>query len=158
MELELWLMRHGEAAGADAAGSDAERPLTERGRRQVQQIACWLAERTPAPEVVWHSPLKRARQTAELIATEFAIRAEEQPVLAPGMDAAALLSALTMRNIERAVCVGHQPDVGQVLQELIGGGRIRIPPGVCAAVVFSGPIVVGAGALRWLTDPLLFDA
>jgi phosphohistidine phosphatase len=156
VELELWLMRHGEAAGSDASGTDHGRPLTERGRQQVQQFARWLAERAQAPDVVWHSPLRRARETAELMAAEFDLTAVEQIVLSPGMRADRLLEALAARTVMRAVCVGHQPDIGGALRDMIGGGRLLISPGTCAAVVFTGPIVAGAGSLRWLSDPAWF--
>lgn len=153
MELELWLMRHGEAADPDAATSDHERPLTERGRQQVRQFARWMVERSAPPDVIWHSPLRRARQTAESIAAEFSMSAVEQTALAPGMQAGRLLDALASQGVFRAVCVGHQPDIGAALRDIIGGGRLQIAPGTCAAVTFSGPIAVGAGSLRWLADP-----
>ncbi|HUQ71562.1 MAG TPA: histidine phosphatase family protein [Planctomycetaceae bacterium] len=156
MELELWLMRHGEAAGADTSGTDHGRPLTEHGQQQVQQFARWLAGRVPAPDIVWHSPLRRARETAELMAAEFTLAVSEQPVLSPGMRADRLLEALAARTVTRAVCVGHQPDIGGALRDMIGGGRLLVPPGTCAAVVFTGPIVAGAGSLRWLADPAWF--
>jgi phosphohistidine phosphatase SixA len=156
LELELWLMRHGEAAGSDSAGSDASRPLTERGQRQVQQFARWVAERSAPPDLIWYSPLVRARQTAELVAEEFQLTAEEQSVLSPGMDAETLLRKLAGHSVSRVICVGHQPDIGQALGEIIRGGRMSVSPGTCASVVFAGPIVSGAGTLRWLADPAWF--
>ena len=156
MELELWLMRHGEAADADASGSDHGRPLTERGRRQVRQFAQWLAERQAVPDLVWHSPLRRARETAELLAEEFQMTASEQPLLSPGMKADSLLSRLAAQAVTRAVCVGHQPDIGAALRDMIGGGRVSVSPGTCAGVGFTGPLVIGAGSLRWLADPAWF--
>ena len=156
MELELWLMRHGEAADPDAFGSDHERALTERGRRQVRELGLWLAARIAPPEVIWHSPLRRARETAKVMAEEFATEALEQPVLAPGMRAESLLAELAARSVSRALCVGHQPDIGRALSELIGGGRMSIAPGTCAAVAFRGPIIACAGSLRWFADAAWF--
>jgi phosphohistidine phosphatase len=154
--LELWLMRHGEAE--HSAGSDGERALSERGRQQVRQFARWMAGRVPAPDLVWHSPLRRARETAELIADEYGVLSDlqEQSLLAPGLQAYRLVSALAERAVTRVVCVGHQPDIGRALADLVGGSRILIPPGLCAGVVFTGPITVGAGSLRWLADPAWF--
>ena len=68
--MKLWLARHGEAADTGHASSDHARQLTDLGRRQVSQLTRWLLEREEAPELILHSPLVRARQTAETIAGE----------------------------------------------------------------------------------------
>jgi len=75
----LVLVRHGEstwvAEGRFQGGQDP--PLSELGRRQAELVAARLAARdrgTPLPiplgppAGIWHSPLARARTTAEVIA------------------------------------------------------------------------------------------
>ncbi|MDX1965792.1 MAG: phosphohistidine phosphatase SixA [Planctomycetaceae bacterium] len=153
--LEVWIMRHGEAADPDQAASDAERPLTELGRRQVGGLARWLMARTAPPERILHSALKRARQTANLFADELQALdlLQESAVMAPGMTAQRLLQELAATADSRVLCVGHQPDIGRCVAEMIGGGRFTIAPGFCAAITFRGPIVVGAGSLQWVCDP-----
>jgi broad specificity phosphatase PhoE len=64
----LYLVRHGESAGNVNLGlrrSD-DPPLTERGRAQAARAAAALAELRI--EGVCSSPLRRARETAEIIA------------------------------------------------------------------------------------------
>lgn len=61
--MTLWLLRHGEAE--PRARSDAERPLTERGRKEVRRSAERLRGRALAHILV--SPYLRAQQTAELV-------------------------------------------------------------------------------------------
>src|SRR5689334_22981383 len=64
----LYLVRHGESAGNVNAGlrrSD-DPPLTERGRAQATRAAAALAARRL--HGVRSSPLRRARETAEIIA------------------------------------------------------------------------------------------
>lgn len=153
--LEVWIMRHGEAADPDQAASDAERALTELGRRQVAGLARWLMARTAPPERILHSSLKRARQTANIFAEEFqsADLLQESPTMSPGMTAQRLLQELAATTDSRVLCVGHQPDIGRCVAEMISGGRFTIPPGFCAAVTFSGPIAVGAGSLQWVCHP-----
>jgi len=156
MGLELWLMRHGEAEDADRAGSDAERGLTERGRRQCAAVGQWLAERTGPPQLILHSPLKRARETAEAFSHGTPLQAE--PELGPGMRADRLLNALNELGLSRVACVGHQPDIGQCLVDCIGSSRVQIPPGTLAVVTFSSATaVIGGGALRGLLDPAWFS-
>ena len=66
----LLLVRHGETE-ANRLGrylGRADPDLTERGRSQVAV----LAERLPKPDLVVSSPLRRARQTADALATSLA--------------------------------------------------------------------------------------
>jgi phosphohistidine phosphatase SixA len=156
--LELWIMRHGEAVSPEEASSDAERSLTDFGRRQVAGLARWLQGRIELPEQIWHSPLRRARQTATVVAEELGIvdRLREVRVMSPGMSAERLLRELSAIPATPILCVGHQPDVGRCVSELIGGGRFDIPPGFCACVAFRGPLAVGAGSVQWVADPNWF--
>ena len=158
--MTLWLGRHGVAVDPDAAGSDFDRALSGFGRQQVSQMARWLLMREPPPELVLHSPLVRARQTAETIAGEISggVVILEESLLAPGFSTAALLHRLKESGVSRVVCIGHQPDIGRGLSEITGGGRALISPGTMAGVEFHGPTVIGAGSLRWLADPSWFGA
>lgn len=63
--MNLFLIRHAHAVTAD---ENAERPLSERGRADLQRVAAFF--RTNGllrPAQLWHSPLMRARETAELL-------------------------------------------------------------------------------------------
>jgi phosphohistidine phosphatase len=60
--LHLFLVHHGDAVGPDV---DFRRPLSERGRADVDRIAADAAARGVKPAVVWHSGKLRAKQTAE---------------------------------------------------------------------------------------------
>jgi phosphohistidine phosphatase len=59
----LYLVHHGDALGPDV---DPMRPLSDRGRVEVETLARQAAERGARPAVIWHSGKLRARQTAEL--------------------------------------------------------------------------------------------
>ena len=61
--MTLWLLRHGEAE--PRARSDAERPLTEQGRKEVRRSAEHLRGRPLTHILV--SPYLRAQQTAEIV-------------------------------------------------------------------------------------------
>src|SRR5688572_18411751 len=64
--MDLVLVRHAEPVRIVAAEGPADPPLTERGVRQAQAAAGWLAEETF--DAIYASPLRRARETGELIA------------------------------------------------------------------------------------------
>jgi phosphohistidine phosphatase len=156
--LRLWLGRHGEASDPDTAATDFDRVLTPFGRTQVSQLTRWLITREESPELILHSPLVRARQTAEIIASEIPSGAilMEEPLLSPGFSTPTLLRHLSQAGSQRIVCIGHQPDIGRSLSEIVGGGRAAIAPGTLAGIEFQGITSVGAGTLRWLADPSWF--
>jgi phosphohistidine phosphatase len=58
----LFLVHHGDAVGPDV---DPMRPLSVRGRVEVDMLAQKAAQRGAKPDVIWHSGKLRARQTAE---------------------------------------------------------------------------------------------
>src|SRR4029079_8118500 len=60
--MHLFLVHHGDAVGPDV---DHRRPLSERGRADVERLATEAATRGVKPAIVWHSGKLRARQTAE---------------------------------------------------------------------------------------------
>lgn len=70
----LFVVRHGEA---DAWGA-----LTDRGAGQSRLLGKRLAERRVPVDVVWHSPLPRAEESAQLVAGELSgVLVDEAPEL-----------------------------------------------------------------------------
>ncbi|MBQ4517306.1 MAG: histidine phosphatase family protein [Clostridia bacterium] len=74
--LELILVRHGETTGnlRPTALGTTDLPLTERGRRQASTLARVLG--LVPPTAIYTSPLKRAVETAEIIAKPHHMMAE----------------------------------------------------------------------------------
>ena len=71
--MNLLLARHGESewiVRGDEAGFNS--PLTDRGRWQARLLGRWLAA-NQGIDVVYASPLIRARETAEIIASELGL-------------------------------------------------------------------------------------
>jgi phosphohistidine phosphatase len=156
--MRLWLARHGDAVGIDEAGSDFERRLSELGRAQMAQVGQWLKSRAEPPDLILHSPLLRAAETAAILRRELdpQIPKNEEPLLSPGLRCEQLLAKLAARTEAVVLCVGHQPDIGRCLAEILGGGRYAISPGAIAAIDFPQVIAPSGGQLRWLLDPAWF--
>jgi alpha-ribazole phosphatase len=72
------LLRHGETAMAGLFCGHSDPPLNDAGREQIDRAASMLAER---PKVIYASDLKRARQSAELIASHFDLPVHLRPAL-----------------------------------------------------------------------------
>lgn len=66
--MELLLIRHGESEAdlIDVHEGRADFSLTEKGVIQATMMATYVAENYP-PELILSSPLKRAKQTAEIL-------------------------------------------------------------------------------------------
>src|SRR5437868_170190 len=126
----LYLLRHGIADWPNWTRPDDERPLTEKGARQVQRVARALAKKGVKPELILSSPLPRARQTAEITAEALGLKVTEDPTLAPGFDAAGLQRLLSERGGKDLMLVGHEPDFSSVIKSLTGGSVVMAKAGI----------------------------
>ena len=116
--------------------------MTERGERQARAAGMALARLEATFEVVLFSPKARARQTAELAASEWSEQQRERlhahPPLAGGFDAPQALDALSAISPDgRALLVGHEPDLSRVVGDLTGG-RVDLKKGGLAVVRLEG--------------------
>ncbi len=90
--MELYLLRHGEADWPDWNKSDDERPLTKRGKKEMQEVAKFLGRLKVRPDLIVTSPLPRASQTAE-IAADY-LKANHEP------DFTTVISGLTGASLK----------------------------------------------------------
>ena len=112
MDLIIW--RHAEA---EDGVPDLQRKLTAKGRKQAERVAQWLLQRLPSRFALIASPALRAQQTAQALGLP--IKTDKS--LAPGAAPAAIIKACGWPDYKSAaVVVGHQPDLGLVLAEVLG--------------------------------------
>jgi phosphohistidine phosphatase len=173
--LDLLLLRHGIAEERGGAVPDAARALTVRGRERSRAVLDRLAERGLRAGRLLASPLRRARETAELaVAAGLAPALELAESLAPGGDALAALP-LWLESVPAAagrrpclLLVGHEPDLGDLAARLIGAppgslelrkaglAALRLPAsGVPAAAGDPAAGLAGRAVLRSLLTPRL---
>lgn len=152
----VYFVRHGIAEEADAwQGSDAERPLTTKGRAKMVDAGKRLADLEIKPDAIVTSPLVRARQTAEIVAK--ALRASgaltEDERLAGGFNRHGLAGILKdYVSAKSVMLVGHEPAMSAVIGHAIGDGRVEMKKGAVACVEFSDP-ASPRGELLWLAPP-----
>jgi phosphohistidine phosphatase len=160
--MRVLLVRHAIAEDAPAgtgARADAERALSEEGRRRMRRIATAIAGLEGELALIATSPLLRARQTAELLAAAYdgAPAVAETAELAPDGRAPALLRLLQQqRSLAAVALVGHEPNLS-LFAGLLLAGRERsllvLKKGGAAAIDFPGRIAAGAGVLLWHLTP-----
>lgn len=148
--MKLFFVRHGNADWPDWTGSDDERPLTRKGRKQTGRVARLLGKLCVEPSLVLSSPLPRAFQTAEIIANRLAVDLKEEPTIGKGFDLPALRVLLTRREGQDLMVVGHEPDFSGVIRRLTGGSVKMAKAGV-ARVDLESP--ESDGTLVWLLPP-----
>ncbi len=149
----LHLIRHGDALSSEV---DPARPLSPRGRDDVAKVAARLRADGTAPAAIWHSPVRRARETAALLAQHLG-----RPVMLVGKsylqseDDPAKIARLLAEMPPPAdlAIVGHEPHLGALATLLVTGAAT---PAVfalkTAGVLTLAPAAgkhEGTGFARW---------
>jgi phosphohistidine phosphatase len=117
------MLRHGDAE--DGAGKpDAERELTEKGRRQSRDAGLALKALGVELNACLSSPKVRARQTAELACEALRVNPEADERLAGGDFDPYELAA----GRGEVMLVGHEPDFSRATA-MATGSRVRFKKG-----------------------------
>jgi phosphohistidine phosphatase len=124
----LLLARHADAGVPDPARwpGDADRPLTDLGRETQRRMSERLRDAGWSPTVVVSSPLLRARQTAEIIASVCSV---SRPLvvtdaLAQTPDIGAVAEAVAPVAGEPSIALtGHSPWMDELASLLLTGER-----------------------------------
>ena len=148
--MDLLLVRH--ALAEPLVSDDASRALTPAGRERFVRGVRGLAHLGIALDLLLCSPLRRARQTAELLAElcDSPARACDELATPPGE---ALLARLEGRF---AALVGHEPWMGQLAGSLTDSARWAFEPGGVAWL--RGRPTPGGMAWVALLPPAVLDA
>jgi len=118
----LYLVQHGEAKPEH---EDPARPLTDRGRADVEAAATLLARLDTAVDKIIHSGKTRAVQTAEIMAAYLKPSAgvEEFPGISPLDDPSRVLPRV--EEVDRLMLCGHLPHLSRLAALLITGDSSR---------------------------------
>jgi phosphohistidine phosphatase len=148
--MKLCFLRHGEADWPNWSKPDDERPLTERGRKEMKRVAKLLERLKLIPDTILTSPLPRASQTAEIVAQRLDIELQTESALAHGFNIERLRRLLAKADTECVMIVGHEPEFSQVIGELTGG-KIKISKAGIALLEINRNCTFGT--LLWLFPP-----
>lgn len=153
------VLRHAIAEDSSASGRDEDRRLTGEGKRKLREVVAGMRALELPVECVLTSPLRRAVETAEIVAEGYdAPEIEHTPALAPGAGPDAVIAALG--NVGRPsgiVLVGHEPDLAELASTLLTGtpGLVHMvfrKAGLAGVVVASLP-PRSAGTLEFFLTP-----
>ncbi len=157
-KIDVFILRHGEAGNRmTVVEEDSARPLTPDGRIEMQKIAKSLKTVGLQTDRIYTSPLRRARETAEIAARILKVPVlEEWDELKPDGSKKALYRKLAgLEQNSRPILVGHEPHLSSMIGEIIGtpDARIVLKKGGLAKVRITSFTPRISGELRWLLTP-----
>jgi phosphohistidine phosphatase len=161
--MQVYLLRHGIAEDGQAGGSDADRALTDEGRRKLREILITASKADVQPSLILTSPLKRALQTAEIAKQVLRYKNELVPskALSPGSSVEQVWDEIRAhRNESSVMLVGHNPQFENLAGYLLGCPSIQIDfkKGAILRIDFDNISSHPRGVLRWyLTARLAAD-
>jgi phosphohistidine phosphatase len=155
--MELLVIRHAIAVERLPDDVDADRPLTQRGRRRFKQVVRGLRTLDLRVDRILSSPWRRAAETADLAL----------PLLRSGGSAEVcsslcgpprteLLSAIASAAAPRVAVIGHEPWLGELIALLTTGESRHgetIPLKKGAVALLEGAVAPGGMCLRALLPP-----
>ena len=165
--MNLLVIRHAIAEDkerfAETGRSDDLRPLTAEGRNKMRRGAQGLRTVVGRISQLASSPLVRARETAEIVASALGVaRVEIVEALRPDRSYDELLEwlqGITLPNDdeERIVAiVGHEPHLSGLVTWLMTGGdqsRIELKKGAACLLTFDRVPDEGHATLLWSLAP-----
>jgi len=158
--MQLLVVRHAPAGDkiefAASGRPDDDRPLTDEGIRKMRAAASGLGRLVERLDVIASSPLRRARETADILVAAYdAAPLEIVDSLAPGSAPAALVPWLERQLAASAVAVvGHEPHLSGLVSWLVSGTtRAWLELGKGGACLLEIERAAARGAtLRWLVE------
>lgn len=152
--MQVYLLRHGIAEEGVAGKSDADRELTQEGRRKLRQVLESASEAKVAPSLILTSPLTRTVQTAEIAGAVLKYKNEilRTKALAPGSTVEQVWDEIRVHKDETSVMlVGHNPQFSELAGYLMGSktAQIDFKKGAILRVDFESFSAQPKGVLRW---------
>jgi phosphohistidine phosphatase len=122
--MNLYLIRHAIAVdeGAPEYADDSQRPLTDKGKKKMRQVAKGLRALGVEFDLILSSPYARATGTADVLADVFKMKKEIQfsDNLVPMGDPELLIAEMNEKYMANSVAlVGHEPFLSALIGLLV---------------------------------------
>lgn len=165
--MHLLVIRHAIAMDreeyAKTGRPDADRPLTDTGRRRMRKNARGLQRISPHPDVIATSPWLRATDTAHVVAETLGVeRVETVDAMLPDRHPRELADWLNEHgDVATVAVVGHEPHLGEVVTWLVGGregSNVEFKKGGACLLRIDDRAGAGSATLQWHLTPALLRA
>lgn len=148
------MMRHGKAAERGTCENDDERELTERGREKTLAVAQGMQKllKPDGEVVIWTSPLRRAAQTAELVASVIKCReVSEKEAIATGKLEQLHKDLQECSREITLIIIGHEPYLSH-WGAIIAGSVLPLKTSAALAITMTS-VVPPEGDILWFARP-----
>ena len=159
--MNIYLIRHGDAERAAIGKKDFDRELTSSGRIKLKEAAVSWKNIIKGFDIIVTSPLARAVQTANVIADSYnamdKILIDKK--LSPGSRTESIIEIANSLGVEDIAFVGHQPDMSEILSDIISpkGAFIDFKKGAIAKISFENKANIARGTLEFLIPASVFS-
>lgn len=155
--MEIYLVRHGDAiANGEYHGDDEERPLTEKGKSQIRELAFLMSGQGIAMDRLFTSQARRAVETASLIreGCGWALPLELCTALGLASSSKILMDFLnTLPFNGQYLLVGHEPTLSNTIKALLGDNLppslVTVPKGNLFLLDVTKPVESGSAIIKW---------
>ncbi len=151
--MRIYLLRHGDAVESQFY-HDSQRPLSDRGRRQIETVAGILQRLRISFDLILSSPLQRARETAEIIQQSLKVPDfMTTESLISGNNLRDLIAAINDNRADTMLLVGHEPQLSSAISLLTAGDeqfRLEMRKASLACLEVKHPVKKGNAVLTWL--------
>ena len=105
--MKLLVIRHAIAENKSSTGSDADRPVSQKGCEKFNKICKILKPLNWKFELLLDSPLLRSQQTADIFCKYFFVQTKKRTFnLKPLAETSQLLSEIETYGVSSAVLIG----------------------------------------------------
>ncbi|MCH1430740.1 MAG: hypothetical protein GWP59_01365 [Chlamydiales bacterium] len=155
MTLQLVLVRHALPLTQTEANVSNEllRPISEAGKTFLHQLCLELKSSNSFPDKILTSPILRAKQSAEIIASHFHTTVKITEALSYEFDPDLLIREFSSSpEIKTLYCIGHNPHLSYFAQILLKPSYQfeGLKPGWAIAINFEGKVEEAKGSLNKL--------
>jgi len=157
--MRVYLVRHGKASKDPDYAIDAERPLTDRGRADVDAMGQFMAAVDTEVHQIRHSGLVRAEQTATILGSH--LNPPGGVIAVRGLHYADPVSELARElhyESQPVMLVGHNPFMEYLTAALLGVNVGRTPVWFATSTTACLDYVGGEWTLKWVLHRELFAA
>ncbi|QHI68676.1 SixA phosphatase family protein [Tichowtungia aerotolerans] len=138
----LILVRHGEFMHKDPFVPDIGRPMTRKGRRDLQAVAARFAELNIVPDLIVTSPARRTGETAEIFGRKVGLSRDQMQVNEDLFEAEKreILRVVHLLDdkLDTVMLVGHDPAMSSMLHHLVNADVYKLKFASFAVLNISG--------------------
>ena len=158
--MQVYILRHGIAENGRPGGNDADRALTNEGRKKLREVLRLAEKADVVPSLILTSPYVRAVQTAEVVieVLGYANDLLRTEALIPSSDPEDVWDEIRVhQGVMQLMLVGHEPMLSRLVAFLLNANALMVDvkKGALVRIDIDGFGSQPRGVLKWMIVPKL---